>query len=468
MTRQTLVDHEAECGLIYSLLTAPETLAEPEVAALHREDFHRELWGLTFELARARFQHGQIPDFGILAGDLAEHGITDASSQLTKLIASVNYNCDNASEYARRIRDLAERRRAQQALERAAAAIYGRNGDWRDHVAAVGVELAQVDEVGKSENVRAQKTRWTAAELLSTHFERPRMVVPDLVPVGLSFLAGAPKVGKSVMALQLCHAVSTGGVFLDQRVERGACLYLALEDPAWRLQERMTRQHWTDAGAEAEFWTVGSLAAGDGARLVKLIEDRRYKLIIVDTLARALADDQNDAQRMNAALQPLQVAAHQAGAAVVLIDHFNKLGAATSGVGDGEDDAEPDVVVNLQGAIAKSGVADALLGLYRNRGRRGFTLAIRGRDVEERTLKLKRDPVTLTWQIDQQATSGLTTARAEILKAVEDLGGEATFTEIVNATGRDRGNLHGQLQDLVNLGFLAYTNKRYVLMTETE
>jgi hypothetical protein len=38
---------------------------------------------------------------------------------------------------------------------------------------------------------------WTAAELIETTFPAPRFAVPGLIPEGLTFFAGAPKVGKS-------------------------------------------------------------------------------------------------------------------------------------------------------------------------------------------------------------------------------------------------------------------------------
>ena len=73
------------------------------------------------------------------------------------------------AEYARRVVDLADRRAAVAEIERAAHAIYNRNGDWREHVAGAGVTLAQLDERGKAENAiqPGRKTSWTAAELLS-------------------------------------------------------------------------------------------------------------------------------------------------------------------------------------------------------------------------------------------------------------------------------------------------------------
>ena len=62
----------------------------------------------------------------------------------------------NAPEYARRVADLADRRAAKVELERAADAIYNRNGDWREHVAGAGEKLATVDECVRPQPIDVQ------------------------------------------------------------------------------------------------------------------------------------------------------------------------------------------------------------------------------------------------------------------------------------------------------------------------
>ena len=46
----------------------------------------------------------------------------------------------------------------------------------------------------------------------------PEFIVEDLIPVGLTFLSGAPKLRKSFLALQLASAVATGTEFLSLTV----------------------------------------------------------------------------------------------------------------------------------------------------------------------------------------------------------------------------------------------------------
>jgi RecA-family ATPase len=58
----------------------------------------------------------------------------------------------------------------------------------------------------------------------------------ELLPEGLTILAGRPKCGKSWLALHIAMQVAAGGRTLESTpVEPGPVLYLALEDTKRRL-----------------------------------------------------------------------------------------------------------------------------------------------------------------------------------------------------------------------------------------
>ena len=81
----------------------------------------------------------------------------------------------------------------------------------------------------------------TAKELQETEFPPVSWVVRDLIPEGLTILAGKPKLGKSWLALQMGLGVATGGEVLGRSVEQGAVLYAALEDNLRRLKSRLRK-----------------------------------------------------------------------------------------------------------------------------------------------------------------------------------------------------------------------------------
>ena len=79
-----------------------------------------------------------------------------------------------------------------------------------------------------------------AEDLLKKEFPEPRWAVPGLLPEGCLVLAGKPKKGKSIMALNLGLAISLGGYALGKiPVSQGDVIYLALEDNERRLQKRL-------------------------------------------------------------------------------------------------------------------------------------------------------------------------------------------------------------------------------------
>ena len=83
---------------------------------------------------------------------------------------------------------------------------------------------------------------FSAHELKGRDFAPLQFVVDGLIPLGLTVLAGAPKVGKSWLSLDIALSVARGNAVPDENAHRcakGAVLYLALEDNDRRLRGRL-------------------------------------------------------------------------------------------------------------------------------------------------------------------------------------------------------------------------------------
>ena len=80
-----------------------------------------------------------------------------------------------------------------------------------------------------------------AEELSELPFPPPAFIVKDLIPRGLSVLAGAGKTGKSWLVLWLAMRVSQGLPVWERPTQQCEVLYLCLEDTFPRLQRRMYR-----------------------------------------------------------------------------------------------------------------------------------------------------------------------------------------------------------------------------------
>lgn len=60
-----------------------------------------------------------------------------------------------------------------------------------------------------------------AGTLLTTPLPPTRFIIGGILPQGLHILAGAPKIGKSWLALMICLQVASGEALWDFQVSRG-------------------------------------------------------------------------------------------------------------------------------------------------------------------------------------------------------------------------------------------------------
>ena len=296
----------------------------------------------------------------------------------------------------------------------------------------------------------------TSDALLASKQSATDWVAPNLLPVGVAILAGAPKIGKSWLALQIARAVAAGEPLFGEPVARGRVLYLALEDTPVRLQERLARQAWPE-GVEAEFMLLPHLTVQfSGPRderviwLASHMPKRGYRLVVVDTLSHFLTGFQGGMTPISSSLLLLQLATQRMRCAVLLIDHHRK-------------HTEEDVVADLAGSTMKGATADTTIGLYRQRGRGSARLSVTGRDVAERTLALKMDWETGCWQYLGEAEEvELGERKQEILEALKEMK-RSTVAEISRAVRQDPSNTRKRVQQLLEAGLIRRERGGYVL-----
>jgi hypothetical protein len=253
----------------------------------------------------------------------------------------------------------------------------------------------------------------TAADLMAMEFEPTRWVVPDVLPEGLSLLAGKPKKGKSWMALGMCEAVAVGGVaFGTRRVDEGDTLYLALEDNHKRLQKRLKKVLGGRAAPEKmHLHTVWPRLDEGGAEQLDewLTEHPEARLVVIDTLAkiRKPAAGANVYAEDYAALELLLPLAAKHGVAIVVVHHLRKMAAS-------------DPMDEISSSTGLTAGVDGFLILRRTPGSKGPTLYVDGRDIEEPTeYALHWNMNTATWTIEGDAEEvQLSKERADILLAL--------------------------------------------------
>jgi hypothetical protein len=241
----------------------------------------------------------------------------------------------------------------------------------------------------ESEDKLRSKKYWSMKTLLTTELPEPRWAIPDLLPIGLTFISGLPKAGKSWLGLQLAVSLCFGEEIFGIKVEKRKVLYLALEDGPRRLKDRLIAKGITTPG-RVTFCLEWPLLEERGIdKLEAAIEKRGYDFIIIDTLSRACGKDQLKANEMVQVLGPLQKLAMKNNLAVVVIDHNSK-------------SREGEPVLKLYGSIAKGGVADTIYDLTSNRITGKGLLRGVGRDIgnmaDEVQIHLEWDDDVKSWK----------------------------------------------------------------------
>ena len=227
-----------------------------------------------------------------------------------------------------------------------------------------------------------------ADTLQSTAYEPVSFVVDDLLPQGLHLLAGAPKIGKSWLALWLAVAVAKGDPVWGMGVKQGTTLYLCLEDSTLRIQNRLF-EITEDAPASVHFSTNSdTLGKGLEEQLCAfLAEHPDTVLVIIDTLQmirgagydNTYANDYRD-------LSALKRIADARSIAILLIHHLRK-------------ELADDVFSRISGTTAISGAVDSSFTLVEDkRGSGKATLSCIGRDIEYRELTLERNAENV-WEL---------------------------------------------------------------------
>lgn len=233
------------------------------------------------------------------------------------------------------------------------------------------------------------------SNLVTMELPPMRWLVEGLIPEGCTILAGAPKIGKSWLALDMLLTVTTPErkLFAEYPCPYGTALYLALEDSLTRLQDRTKTiidgllpydtqaARATDRAHCVIDWPV--IGAGCIEQIEDFISDNPdTRLIIVDTLARvrpATGKSAANAYEIDYAIVgQFQKFALKYHVAVILVTHLRK-----------STGREHDPFEEVTGSMGISGAADATIVFKRGKNSDIGDFYIRGRDVEEKCLKLK-------------------------------------------------------------------------------
>ena len=247
----------------------------------------------------------------------------------------------------------------------------------------------------------------TAEDLQNRTYEPTHFLVDELIPEGLHILAGAPKIGKSWLALWLCLCVAQGQALWNFATTQGEVLYLSLEDSFQRIQTRLI-DLTEDAPPTLHFAIMAdTLKRGLEQQIEQfLTEHPDTKLVVIDTLqrVRSTGNDNNLYANDYQDIGLLKRLADKQHIAILLIHHLRKL----------HDD---DPMNMISGSTGLSGAADSAFVLQKNaRSANAASLHCTGRDIPDRTLKLELDEDDHVWKLLADSKTCSTTSKISMLQ----------------------------------------------------
>ena len=239
----------------------------------------------------------------------------------------------------------------------------------------------------------------TAEQFQRAPYSPVPFLVDELIPEGLHILAGAPKIGKSWLALWLCLCVAQRQPLWNFATTQGEVLYLSLEDSFQRIQTRLF-DLTEDAPPTLHFAIMAdTLKRGLEQQIEQfLMEHPTTKLVVIDTLqrVRGTGSDSNLYANDYQDVGLLKQLADRHHIAILLIHHLRKL----------HDD---DPMNMISGSTGLSGAADSAFVLQKNaRSANAASLHCTGRDIPDRTLKLELGEDDHVWKLlaDSKTCSG--------------------------------------------------------------
>jgi len=385
------------------------------------EDFSREDHRLIFKAIEAVRSKGTKPDLLTVSIHLKENNlITRAGGADFILGLTENTIPSHVDFYSPVVKRKAELR----------------------HLREMALKVAQAAEQGQdlshlltSRPAHSLKTiqPLSGIELAAKELNPPSWIIPDLLPEGLSILAGKPKIGKSWLALNLSVALATGGLALGQfEVSRAEALFLGLEDSERRLRDRLLRICAEGPIPSGLYFIPGGsfprLDQGALELLENFLQDKPdIRLIVLDTLAkirppRARREDPYEGDV--AVMSALQRFTLNRSIALLVIHHTRKASA-------------DDFLECVSGTFGITGTADTIAVLERkDRQAADAVLKITGRDVEDQELALKFHRDIGTWNVLGAARDyALSQERRDILLVLKEAGPK-TPKQLVKILGK--------------------------------
>ena len=240
-------------------------------------------------------------------------------------------------------------------------------------------------------------------EYIALPHDEEAWIIDPLIPAGgLCNLYGAPKLGKSTLALQMGAAIASGQeTWMGFPIPRsGPVVYIQLDTPRSLWRERLaTFASGTLPGIESLHVADSEIAPED---FDILNDERGYRqwlrdqtsaldpvLTIIDTLREFHRGDENDSAVMTKVMSELRLSTHPS--ALLLLSHSRKESQLTSMA----------LMESARGSSYVAGRMDTVMRLSKH------ALTYQGRTCEETRLIMRLNVETHLWEIETEGEADL-------------------------------------------------------------
>ncbi len=327
-------------------------------------------------------------------------------------------------------------------------------------------DVRLIEEIHKYKKIQTSQEPISAGDLLRKNLPDPEFIIKDIFAVGLTFLYGKPKLGKSWLALDLAVAVAAGGSALSkEKCNKHSVLYLALEDTESSMQKRLCEKQslYTDEidsslliQTEFSRWYEG----GKDALEQRLESNKNIRLVIIDTFALMRSLKQRAANVYiddYLIVQDMRRFATEKNIALVVIHHQRK----------GEISDTTDVMDTANGTGGITGAADTNIFLLRKRHESTAVLEIHSRlfGPEQRlALRMRSDIGAGFWEcIGDANTVELNENQTAIITTLKNSETPLTSKEISDSLNMNASTCRWYLSQMIEKNLISNSKKGYII-----
>lgn len=246
----------------------------------------------------------------------------------------------------------------------------------------------------KTININPSFHAFTASQLVRAEFAPLKIIVEDILKIGVCVLAAKSKMYKSWLCLQLAIAVAKGQMFLGKKTTKSDVLYIDLENDKRLSRERLIKLLDEEEAPSNLFIIndVPTMENGFSSALESFLEEYpSIHLVIIDVftiIKYTKKSNQNDYDTDYKSISELKKIAEKYEASIVLVAHSRKMIDPT------------DPFSNIMGSTAMMGASDQAIVIHKeNRSDKEATISITGRTVEAEDFKAEFDKSTCKWKL---------------------------------------------------------------------